>query len=116
LRQRDHDSEEREADLGRSDKGVGGIVAVVTASEVAVVGGDDRILLALLHVLARPLSDARAARVGERRASDLNTVTVTDSNTDTETETVTATDTNMVTVTDTATFTDNTQKQKQTQT
>lgn len=39
-------------------------VAVVTLGEVSVVGGDDRVLLPLL-LRAVPLSDARAASVGQ---------------------------------------------------
>lgn len=39
-------------------------VAVVTFGEVSVVGGDDRVLLPLL-LRAVPLSDARAASVGQ---------------------------------------------------
>lgn len=51
--------------VGRSDEGVGSRVGIVTASEVTVVGGDDRVRLALLDVPAIPLTDARTAGVGE---------------------------------------------------
>ena len=50
---------------------MGGGVGVVTPSEVAVVRGHDGVLLALLHVLAIPLTDARAARVGQDSPSEL---------------------------------------------
>ena len=51
--------------VGGSDEGVGGGVGVVTASEVTVVGGDDRVGLALLNILTVPLSNARTASVGK---------------------------------------------------
>ena len=42
-----------------------GRVGVVATGEVAIVRGDDGILLPLLHVLAVPLADAGTARVGQ---------------------------------------------------
>ena len=42
-----------------------GGVGVVTASEVPVVAGDDRVLLPLLHVLSVPLTNARSTGVSE---------------------------------------------------
>jgi hypothetical protein len=50
---------------------VGSRVGVVAAREVAVVGGNDRVLLALLDVLSVPLADARTARVGQDDASEV---------------------------------------------
>lgn len=57
--------------IGRGDKGVGGRVAVVTSGEVTVVRGEDRVGLALLDVLAVPLSDARTTGVGENNTTEL---------------------------------------------
>ena len=42
-----------------------GGVGVVSASEVPVVAGDDRVLLPLLHVLSVPLTNARSTGVSE---------------------------------------------------
>ena len=53
------------------DESVGSGVGVVAASEVTVVGGDDGVGLALLHILAVPLSDARAAGVGQDDTAEL---------------------------------------------
>ena len=50
--------------LRRSDKGVRSWVGVVAPGEVAVVAGDDGVLLALLDVLPVPLPDAGATGVG----------------------------------------------------
>lgn len=57
--------------VGRGDESVGSRVGVVTASEVTVVGGDDGVGLALLHVLTVPLSNARTAGVGEDNTTEL---------------------------------------------
>ena len=51
-------------DLGRGDEAVRAGVGVVAAGEVAVEAVDDAVLLALCHVGAPPLADARAAGVG----------------------------------------------------
>ena len=63
---------EREGDdgLGRGDEGERATKAVVALREVAVVGGDDDVGVALLHVVARPLADARAAGVGQHGGAD----------------------------------------------
>lgn len=58
-------------DVGRSDEGVSGGISIVTAGEVAVVGGDDRVLLALLDVAAIPLANARSAGVGKDHTANL---------------------------------------------
>lgn len=57
--------------VGRGDESVGGRVGVVTASEVTVVGRDDRVGLTLLHVLTVPLPNARTAGVGENDTTEL---------------------------------------------
>lgn len=57
--------------IGRRNERVGGGVGVVTASEVTVVRGDDRVGLTLLHVLAVPLTNARSAGVGEDDTAEL---------------------------------------------
>ena len=62
---------ERGHDLGRGDEAVRLRVGVVAAREVAIVRGDDRVLLALPHVLAVPLADARTARVRQHHAAEL---------------------------------------------
>jgi hypothetical protein len=51
--------------VGRGDERVGGRVGIVTASEVTVVGRENRVGFALLHILAVPLSNARTAGIGE---------------------------------------------------
>lgn len=53
------------------NKGVGGRVAVVTSSEVTVVRGEDGVGLALLDVLAVPLTNARTTGVGKNNTTEL---------------------------------------------
>ena len=48
-----------------------GRVGIVTTGEVTVVRRDDRVLLALLHVLTVPLADAGSASVGQHGAAEL---------------------------------------------
>jgi hypothetical protein len=60
----------RDHDLGTRDEGVRARIAIVALAEVPVVGVDDRVLLALRHVVAFPLADAGAAGVREHEASD----------------------------------------------
>lgn len=50
---------------------MGGRVGIVAANEVTVVGGDDGVLVSLLHVLAVPLPDAGAAGIGQHRPAKL---------------------------------------------
>jgi hypothetical protein len=57
-------------DLGARDERARGGVAVVAPAEVAVVGVDDRVLLAGLHVVALPLADAGAAGVRQHDRTD----------------------------------------------
>lgn len=57
--------------VGGGDEGMGGGVGVVTASEVTVVGRDDGVGLAFLHILTVPLSNARTASVGENDTTKL---------------------------------------------
>lgn len=47
-----------------------GRVGIVTSSEIAVVGRDNRILLAFLYIFAIPLSDARTTGVGQDGATE----------------------------------------------
>lgn len=54
----------------RGDESVGGRVGVVTASEVTVVGRDDRVGFALLDVSTVPLANARTASVGENDTTE----------------------------------------------
>ena len=56
--------------LGRADERQRRRVAVVAGREVAVERRDDRVRLALHDVVALPLPDARAARVGEHGRAD----------------------------------------------
>mmetsp|Transcript_24095 Transcript_24095/g.75512 ORF Transcript_24095/g.75512 Transcript_24095/m.75512 type:complete len:373 (-) Transcript_24095:1175-2293(-) len=58
-------------DLGGGDEAVRGRVAVVARGEVAVERGDDGVGGALGHVVAAPLADAGAARVGHHGAAGL---------------------------------------------
>jgi len=53
------------------NESMGGRVGIVTASEVTVVGRDDGVGLALLHVPTVPLSDARTASVGKDHRTEL---------------------------------------------
>ena len=53
------------------DEGVGGWVGIVTASEVTVVGREDRVGSSLWNVLAIPLSDTWTAGVGKNHAAEL---------------------------------------------
>ncbi len=57
-------------EFGATDKGVGFGVSVVSSAKVTVKGSDDRVFLAFFHILAIPLSDARAACVGEDFSAD----------------------------------------------
>jgi hypothetical protein len=57
--------------VGRGDEGVGSGVTVVSASEVTVVGGDDRVGGALLDIASVPLTNARTASVGEDHTTEL---------------------------------------------
>jgi len=57
--------------IGRGNERVGGGVAIVATGEVTVVGREDRVSLALLDVLAIPLSNARAAGVGKNDTAEL---------------------------------------------
>ena len=52
-------------DLGAADERIGARIAVVAALEVPVVGVEDRVRVAFLHVVALPLADAGAAGVRE---------------------------------------------------
>lgn len=61
----------RRHDLRGGNKGVRRGVRVVTASEVPVVRGDDGVCLTLWNVLAVPLANAGAARIGEHDTSNL---------------------------------------------
>ena len=47
-----------------------GRVGVVTSGKVSVVRCDDGVLLAFLHVLAIPLTDARPASVGQNGSAE----------------------------------------------
>lgn len=58
-------------DVWRGNERMGGRVGVVSAGEVTVVGCDDRVGFALGDILAVPLTDARAASVGENNTSSL---------------------------------------------
>lgn len=57
--------------VGRGDERVSGGVAVVSASEVTVVRGDDRVGLTLLDVASVPLTNARTAGVGKDDTAEL---------------------------------------------
>ena len=57
--------------VGRGNESVRRGVGVVTAGEVTVVGGDDRVLLALGDVLSVPLADARTTGVGKNNTTGL---------------------------------------------
>lgn len=57
-------------EVGRSDEGVGGRVGIVTASEVTVVRGDDRVGFVLLDVLTIPLANARTTGVGKDNTAE----------------------------------------------
>jgi len=58
-------------DIRRGNKSVGSRVAIVTTGEVAVVGRDNGVDLALLDVLTIPLADARTASVGQNDTTEL---------------------------------------------
>lgn len=58
-------------EIGRGNEGVSSGVTVVSASEVTVVGRDDGVGLALLDVLAVPLTNARTAGVGKNNTAVL---------------------------------------------
>lgn len=58
-------------EIGGGDEGVSGGVTIVTAGEVTVVGRDDGVGFALLHVLAIPLTNAGAASVGKNDTTEL---------------------------------------------
>ena len=62
---------QRSRQFGGGDEAVSGGVGVVTGREVAVVRRDDRVLLALLHVLTVPLTDAGTASVGQNGSAEL---------------------------------------------
>jgi hypothetical protein len=65
-------SEDKSGDnIGGGDECVGGGVGVVTSGEVTVVGGDDRVDIALLDVLPIPLADVRAASVSKDQATNI---------------------------------------------
>ena len=57
--------------VGGSNERVGGGVSVVTTGEVTVVGRDDGVGLALLHILTVPLANARTASVGKDDTTEL---------------------------------------------
>ena len=50
---------------------MGGRICVVAAGEVAVVGADNGVLFALLHVRSIPLTNARSAGVCQHKATDV---------------------------------------------
>ena len=56
--------------IGGSDERVGGRIGVVTAGEITIIGSDDGVGFALLHVTTIPLADARTARIGKDDAAD----------------------------------------------
>jgi hypothetical protein len=58
-------------DFRGSNESVGSRVGIVTASEVTVVGSDDRVLLTLLDVLTIPLTNAGTASVGKDNTTSL---------------------------------------------
>jgi len=56
--------------VGGGDEGVSGRIGVVATSKVTVVGGDNRVDIALLDVLPIPLTDTRTASVCEDQAAN----------------------------------------------
>ena len=50
---------------------MGSKVRIVTATEVAVVRRDNRVLFTFLHVVTVPLTNARTTSVGEHHTTNL---------------------------------------------